>query len=390
MVRMSARRLLTPPERLRRGPFRVDAFRSKLHDERVAAWLGMALGVTFTICFATGLLSHLIQHPPSFFQWPARPAGLYRVTQGLHVTTGLASIPLLLAKLWAVYPHLWTWPPIRDFAHLVERISLVPLVAGSLFLLFTGLANISLWYPWRFFFPAGHYSAAWITMGALIVHVVAKWAVFRAGIARENTSPNRVTLERRRFLSLIGGVAGLVVATTVGQTVGPLRRVALLAPRRPDVGPQGFPVNKTAAEARVIEAALSATYRLVVDGNVMTPLSLTLDEVHALPRRTATLPIACVEGWSVSKTWTGVAVRDLLDLAGASQDAEAVVESLQPRGLFKRSDLSRLHAADRDTLLAFEVDGEELHLDHGYPIRLIGPNRPGVMQTKWVARLTVA
>ena len=39
--------------------------------------------------------------------------------------------------------------------------------------------------------------------------------------------------------------------------------------------------------------------------------------------------------------------------------------------------------------LALEVNGETLHLDHGYPIRLIGPNRPGTMQTKWVNRLVV-
>src|SRR5207244_11518566 len=68
-------------------------------------------------------ISHLIQQPPSWFVWPSRPAGLYRVTQGLHVATGIASIPLLLAKLWTVYPLLWTWPPARNVAHAVERRS---------------------------------------------------------------------------------------------------------------------------------------------------------------------------------------------------------------------------------------------------------------------------
>ena len=69
-----------------------------VHSERNAAWLGISLGVAFGICFLTGLLSHLIQHPPGWFVWPARPAGLYRVTQGLHVATGIAAIPLLLVK----------------------------------------------------------------------------------------------------------------------------------------------------------------------------------------------------------------------------------------------------------------------------------------------------
>ncbi|MBA2624897.1 MAG: molybdopterin-dependent oxidoreductase, partial [Acidimicrobiia bacterium] len=45
---------------------------------------------------------------------------------------------------------------------------------------------------------------------------------------------------------------------------------------------------------------------------------------------------------------------------------------------------------DPDTLLALEIDGEELHIDHGYPVRLISPNRPGVQQTKWVSKIVVA
>src|SRR5439155_11721568 len=149
-------------------------FSSPLHEARTAAFLGVALGVCFLTCFVTGLLSHLVQHPPSWFVWPSRPAGLYRVTQGVHVTTGIATIPLLLAKLWVVYPHLWTWPPFRDVAHAVERLSLVPLVAGSVFMLFSGLLNVAEWYPWPFFFPAAHYWVAWITIGALIVHIGAK------------------------------------------------------------------------------------------------------------------------------------------------------------------------------------------------------------------------
>src|SRR3990170_5127935 len=115
-------------------------FRSALHDERTAALLGIALAVTFAVCFVTGLLSHVAQDPDPWFPWPTRPAGLYRVTQGLHVATGIIAIPLLLGKLWTVYPRLWQWPPIENLTHLVERFSLFPLVAGSVFLLFTGIA----------------------------------------------------------------------------------------------------------------------------------------------------------------------------------------------------------------------------------------------------------
>ena len=71
--------------RIRRG---MNAAVGPVHSERVAARLGLALGIAFTICFVTGLYSHFAQHPSLGFVLPARPVGLYRVTQGLHVVTG--------------------------------------------------------------------------------------------------------------------------------------------------------------------------------------------------------------------------------------------------------------------------------------------------------------
>jgi DMSO/TMAO reductase YedYZ molybdopterin-dependent catalytic subunit len=118
-------------------------------------------------------------------------------------------------------------------------------------------------------------------------------------------------------------------------------------------------------------------------------VSLSLDDLRALPQHEATLPIACVEGWSASARWRGVRVRDLLDMAGAAPDATARVISLQARSRYRTSDLHAGQIDDPDTLLALEVNGEPLHLDHGYPVRLIGPNRPGVQQTKWVTRVVV-
>ncbi|MBA2438822.1 MAG: molybdopterin-dependent oxidoreductase, partial [Acidimicrobiia bacterium] len=55
----------------------------------------------------------------------------------------------------------------------------------------------------------------------------------------------------------------------------------------------------------------------------------------------------------------------------------------------RTSFVNSVQAHDRDTLLATHLDGEVLTLDHGYPLRLIGPDRPGVNQTKWVTRLVV-
>jgi hypothetical protein len=372
-------------------------FTSRLHDERTAAFLGIALGASFSVCFATGLLSHAAQNPPAWLEWPARPAGLYRITQGLHVATGIASIPLLLAKLWTVYPKLLRRPLFGSVAGFVERVSIVPLVAGAIFLLFTGLANINQWYPWPFNFRTAHYSVAWITIGALIVHVGAKWTTTRTALshAPHNKLPaagNPIPsgLNRRGFLGLVAGAAGLVTVLTVGETVWPLRKLALLAPRRPDTGPQGFPVNRSAVAAGVTVTARDPNYRLVVDGAVGRRLELSLADLHSMPQHEATLPIACVEGWSASRRWRGVRVRDLLDHAGAHPNASVQVVSLQEGSSYRESELNPGQAHDRDTLLALFVNGEVLHLDHGYPLRLIGPNRPGVEQTKWVTRLVVS
>ena len=370
------------------------AFPSRLHDDRIAAILGIALGVAFGTCFVTGVLSHLIQEPPAWFLWPPRPAGLYRVTQGVHVATGIASIPLLFAKLWVVYPKLFRWPPFAGVAHLIERVALVPLIAGGLFQVFSGLANVNLWYPYPFGFRGAHYWVAWITIGALVVHVGAKWATTRAALARTSDAgrpmgADQAGLDRRGFLGVVFATSGLLTLFTAGQSVRPLERLALLAPRRPNEGPQGFAVNRTAAGAGVVAAARDPGYRLVVEGKVARPLRLSLDELRTMPQHEASLPIACVEGWSTTQRWRGVRVRDLLDRAGASDDAEVTVRSLERGGPSGSAELNRWHARDRDTLLALDVAGERLDLDHGFPARLIGPNRPGTMQTKWVERLVV-
>lgn len=370
------------------------SFTSPLHNERNAAFLGMALGVTFTVCFLTGLVSHAHQNPPSWWDLPTRPAGLYRFSQGLHVATGIASIPLLLAKLWTVYPQFWVRPAVRNVAHAIERLALLPLVAGGVFMLFTGLANVAYWYdPMTFFFPAGHYWGAWITIGAIVVHVGAKLAITKdvllAGRGRED-EPGGDGLNRRGFLLTVGATAGVLLAATIGQTITPLRRLAVLAPRRPDIGDQGLPVNKSASQAGVEQMASSPAWRLLVEGEVDSPLELGYDDLLAMDQHEVELPIACVEGWSFSARWRGVRVRDILQQAGAREGAEVTVESLQEGGRYRTSPLNAGQAAERDALLALEVDGQPLSLDHGFPTRLIAPNRPGVQQTKWVSKLVVS
>jgi hypothetical protein len=396
-------RLTTDPD----APLHQGAYRSALRDERLAAILGASLGILFSICFATGLYSHIQQHPLSWLPIPPRPAGLYRFTQGLHVVSGIASVPVLIAKLWVVWPRFVSFPVARRLSGLVERIGLFPLVAGGIFMTFSGVANIAQWYPWRFSFTASHYWMAWVTMGSIVAHGGAKWAIARRTLARPSRRPSLAEadpelgtdaevagagaggLTRRGLLTTVAAASGILTLTTIGQTIRPLRRLGLLAPRDPATGPQGRPVNRGAANAGVLELAQSPSYRLEVSGRVARPLSLDLKDLRALPAHDTVLPIACVEGWSYSAPWSGVRIRDLLAMAGAEPDRTILIESLEPQGAYRTSTLNPNQAADRDTLLALSLDGEALAIDHGFPCRLIAPNRPGVLQTKWVSKVVV-
>ncbi|MCX4545640.1 molybdopterin-dependent oxidoreductase [Streptomyces sp. NBC_01565] len=367
-------------------------FKGRLHDARTATAIGRWLGIAVAVCFATGVLSHYLQHPPLWLadRLPSRPYWGYRVTQGLHVASGIAAIPLLLAKLWAVYPRLFAWPPVRSARHALERLSVAVLVAAGVFQLFSGLLNTYQWYPWPFSFVPVHFAVAWLLAGALLLHIAVKWPQIRSHWSRRSEGtlalPATDGPDRRQLLAAVAAGAGAVTLTTVGQSVTALAPFDLFAPRSPEHGIQGLPVNRTAAAAAVTEASL-ADWRLTVDGP--RPYRLTLDELRAMPQYEVTLPIACVEGWSKSAHWSGVRVRDLLERAGAGPGARARVVSLEAAGAYRVMEMGRLYVQDPLTLLALRLNGQVLSLDHGYPARVIAPNRPGVLQTKWVGRLEV-
>lgn len=371
-----------PPQALRRGPFRGTA--GPPHDARTARLVGRAAGTALLLCFVTGFVSHLHQHPPTWFDLPSRPVWGYRLTQGVHVAAGLAAIPLVLGKLWIVYPRLFAWPPARTVGHALERALVLPLVAGTLFELTTGVLNVVQWYPWRFAFPRVHWALAWVVLGAALVHVAVKVGQGRAVATGEGDADVR---GRRAVLVGLGAAAAAVTAATVGQTVGPLGGLSVLAPRRPRTAPQGVPINRTAVAAGVTTFAVDAGWRLEVAGS--RHLSLGLDDLARMPQHEAELPIACVEGWSATARWSGVRLRDVLDLAGVPTTAHVALISLERNGSYARSIVAPPTARDPLTLLALQLAGEPLTLDHGYPLRLIAPNRPGVLQTKWLSRIEV-
>jgi hypothetical protein len=356
----------------------------------VTSRVGVWLAVTFTVCFVTGLLSHFIQQPVGWFTWPSRPVNLYRITQGLHVISGTAAVPLLLAKLWSVYPKLFERPAVRSVLHAIERGSILVLIGSAIFELVTGVFNQAQNYPWGFFFPVAHYAVAWIAVGSLLVHLAVKLPLVRAGLKEKPTArndPAATGLSRRGFLRTTWVTAGVAVLATAGGTVPWLRGVSVLSPVS-DNGPQHLPVNRTASAAGVRSTATDPNWRLAMIGPGGTR-RFSLAELRAMPQATAELPIACVEGWSASAVWSGIRVSDLLRTIGAKPGAAVLVESLEGNVLYGSSTLPGTHTADPLTLLALRLNGSELDLDHGFPCRIIAPSRPGVLQTKWVNRMTV-
>lgn len=374
----------------------LPTFSHRLRSIAVAARVGLVLGLCFAVCFVTGLVSHYAQDVGQPLGFPTRPAWGYRVTQGLHVITGTACVPLLLVKLWTVYPQLFRRPPrgLRRLAvEVAERLSIAVLVASAIFQLASGLANVTGWYPWSFSFRPTHYALAWVAIGSLVVHVAVKLPLIRSALGADvddGPGPDDGppgALSRRGLLGATWAAAAVAVVATAGSTVPWLRRVSVLATHSGD-GPQGLPITRSAEAAGVDAEAVGAGYLLEIVRGDRT-VSLRREELLAMAQQTRTLPIACVEGWSGSAEWTGVRLRDLIDLVEAPLGSDVRVTSLQQRGAFSRSVLQGEFVDDERTTLALAINGETLSLDHGYPARIIAPNRPGVLQTKWVTRLEV-
>ncbi|MGW4672274.1 molybdopterin-dependent oxidoreductase [Streptomyces sp. NPDC004324] len=408
-------------------------WRSSVRGPWFTSVLGIVLLGGITVLFLTGLLSYAAYNPDLapvndqtpdkgllgfyLFSWPTHPAWLYRLTQGVHVTLGLTLVPVLLAKLWSVVPKLFALPPARSLAHALERLSLLLLVGGGLFEFTTGVLNIQLDYLFPGSFYPLHFYGAWVFIAAFVAHAVLKTPAalrtvrrMRAGLdtpgpgagqpAAEqdelvSPDPAEPTVSRRGAVGLVGGGSLLLFVTTAGRSFDePLRQTAVLAPHggpEPGTGPGGFQINKTAAYAGIDSRETGEdAWRLVVAGRTGT-VRLSRADLLRLPLRSSALPIACVEGWATSdQWWRGVPLRDLAALVGYEHDTapDVLVESLQRHGAFRRAALRYNQVRDPRSLLALSVNGEDLTPDHGYPARVIVPAAPGVLNTKWVARMT--
>src|ERR1700722_5285233 len=417
------------------GPFRRSFWRSPIRGPWLTSVFGLLLLASIPLLFVTGLLSYAAYNPDLspindetagkgllgfyLFSWPTHPISLYRLTQGVHVTLGLILVPILLFKLWSVLPKLFEWPPLRNPAHALERLSLFALVGGAVFEFVTGILNIQTYYKFPGSFYPLHFYGAWVFIAGFVVHVPLKLPTMiralrsrslitemRTNLAQTRPEPPTAgylapvtpappTISRRGVLAFAGAGSPLIALLSAGQSIGgPLRRFALLAPHGQEVsGPDGdFQINNTAANAGVNAAGTGPSWRLTLTSEVQSGharTALSRADLLGLEQHTASLPIACVEGWSTdNQTWTGIRLSDLARMAGVPRPSSVLVRSMQRGGAFSEAVLSAGQIMAADSLLALRVNGADLTLDHGYPARVIVPACPGVHCTKWVNRLT--
>ncbi|CAN5189442.1 molybdopterin-dependent oxidoreductase [soil metagenome] len=413
-------------------------------NARTAVVLGRLLAAAFLICFATGIYSHVIQEPAPWMVFPSRPIWLYQITQGLHITAGIACFPLIFAKLYAVFPDLFQSPPMRSAGHFVERATIALFVAASLVQITIGLLNTYQFYSlFPFSFRQVHYALSFVVLGSLAIHIAVKLPIItrywrksdaldedgalvpiagavaeaddsftardelqrRTGIPQNAGLTGRIfewidrkpapmppdaraPVSRRGFFTTVAVATGAVVALTAGQSFRVLDPLNLFAPRKNNTGKQSLPVNRTAKSAGVVDAASDPAWTLTVSNGAVSKV-LDYKQLEALPQYEVVLPIACVEGWSQYATWRGPRLRDLVDLVGAPQLASVRLTSLQQNSIYAVTEMQPQFVRDELTVVALQLEGETLDLDHGYPARIIAPARPGVLQTKWLTTLEV-
>jgi DMSO/TMAO reductase YedYZ molybdopterin-dependent catalytic subunit len=208
-------------------------------------------------------------------------------------------------------------------------------------------------------------------------------------------------LQRRQFLQLSGlsslglllnGCGSSLFEEIAGKTFEPLNQsieTLLLNPQKPV--PE-FPASAIEPNALLINTfdftpQIDPTaFRLIIDGEVNNPLSLSLKDIQQMPLTSMTIRHVCVEGWAAVVQWGGVRLRDLVSLAQPKANA-GYVYFKSADGYYESWDIaSALHP---QTLMAYQKNNQPLSIDNGAPLRLASPIKLGYKQSKWVTRITL-
>ncbi|MHA2247248.1 MAG: molybdopterin-dependent oxidoreductase [Candidatus Hodarchaeales archaeon] len=138
-------------------------------------------------------------------------------------------------------------------------------------------------------------------------------------------------------------------------------------------------------------------YRLIVTGEVTNPLSLSLDEIKAMPITSEIVRLTCIEHTFGARdrtavaNWTGVKLSHLLDMAEINQD-KAIDISMHTPDLSAEGYSTSLNLTEAywdDVILAYEMNEEPLPQEHGFPLRLVCPRMFGYKWIKWLVYINV-
>jgi DMSO/TMAO reductase YedYZ molybdopterin-dependent catalytic subunit len=130
-----------------------------------------------------------------------------------------------------------------------------------------------------------------------------------------------------------------------------------------------------------------ASYRLKVVGLVEQELSLSFEEIKALPPAREYAELECPGFFTDKGTWTGVRVRDLLDLAGLGKKGSALTFTSADGAYSQTLPLDK--ALEDGMLIAYRFEDREFSPVHGFPLRLVARNQPGYIWVKWLGEIAV-
>lgn len=151
--------------------------------------------------------------------------------------------------------------------------------------------------------------------------------------------------------------------------------------------PFANPVDPLGEEFKRLQAGAFADWRLVVEGMVARAASFSLAELRSFPSRSQITHLACEEGWSYIAQWTGVPLSHVLGLVGTLPQARYVVYRSFQSDWWDSIDMAE--ALHPQTLVAYGMNGAELPVGNGGPLRLRVPRQLGYKNVKYITRLTV-
>jgi DMSO/TMAO reductase YedYZ molybdopterin-dependent catalytic subunit len=136
-----------------------------------------------------------------------------------------------------------------------------------------------------------------------------------------------------------------------------------------------------------LQAGGFGEWRLVVDGMVAKPSSFSLDQLKSYPSKTQITEVVCEEGWSYVAEWNGVQLAHVLDLVGVHPDVKwAVYRSIQPDWIDSVDMADALHP---QTFLTYGMNGGDLPVGNGGPLRLRVPRQLGYKSVKFINHITL-